>query len=154
MKVYDHIVIAVDSGETSKLALHEAIRLAKDQHTKLVIVHVVDLTFAGEGGMWVGLEEYIKTIRDAANALMSKYEKIVIKEGVKVESYVVEMTGPDDRIAEEIVAATKRLHGDLLVLGTHGRNGVRRFFLGSVAEEVIHIAKTPILLIRAKEKKE
>lgn len=151
--MYDHIVVAIDNSDTSQRALQEAIRLAKDQHTKLHLVHIIDLSFAGEGGMWVGLEDYIKSIREGANALIAVCEKKVKSEDVKVESYLIEMTGPDERIGEQIVDAVRRLKGDLLVLGTHGRSGFRRFLLGGVAEEVIRIANAPILLVRAKEKK-
>ncbi len=149
--MYNHIIVAVDNSDTSRLALNEAILLAKDQHTKLALVHIVDLSFAGEGGMWIGLEEYLQSVREAANLLINKLEKIVKDAGIKIETYLVEMTGSNGRIAEEIVAAVRRLHGDLLIIGTHGRSGFRRFLLGSIADEVIHIANTPILLVRGQE---
>ncbi len=66
------------------------------------------------------------------------------------ESLLVEMKSPQDRVSEKIIEAAKAWPADLLVIGTHGRRGVHHLFLGSVAEEVIHIAPMPILLLRGK----
>ena len=53
--------------------------------------------------------------------------------------------------ADEIVKAAADEHADLLVMGTHGRNGLERFFLGSVADRVIRTAPCPVLTVRTPE---
>lgn len=56
------------------------------------------------------------------------------------------------RISEKINEASRSWKANLLVRGTHGRHGLNRLFLGSVAEEIIRITPIPVLLIRGKEK--
>jgi len=52
--------------------------------------------------------------------------------------------------ADEIVAEARRRRADLIVVGTHGRTGLRRFFLGSVAARVVTLARCPVLTVGAR----
>lgn len=149
--MYKHIIVAVDTSAVSEMLLREAIKVARNQESTIIIIHILDMSFISEGGMWVGLEAYLKNMNEAGIALLSHSTKKIESAGIKVESHLIEMTKSTDNIAGEIVATVKKLHGDLLVLGTHGRRGFRRFLLGSVAEEVIRSATTPVLLIRGDE---
>lgn len=56
-----------------------------------------------------------------------------------------------DRVADEIARNAKAWHADLIVIGTHGRRGVSRMFIGSVAESLIRIAPAPVLLMRGRQ---
>jgi nucleotide-binding universal stress UspA family protein len=152
--MYKQIVVAVDDSNTSLLALEEAIKLAAVHQAVLNLVHVVDVSFASEGGMWIGLDEYLVSIRKNANTILQQLEDRVKKAKLNVKTYLIEMTGPRESIAEEILSAVQNIKGDLLAIGTHGRRGFRRLILGSVAEEVIRIATIPILLIRGNDEEE
>ena len=60
----------------------------------------------------------------------------------------VRMATEQGDAAESILDAADALHADLIAMSTHGRSGVRRFVLGSVADRVLHHARVPVLLIR------
>jgi len=70
--------------------------------------------------------------------------------GVAVETRLIEIDTLGHRIPEVIVADAEAWPADLIVICTHGRSGLSRMFLGSVAEGVVRVATKPVLLIRGK----
>ena len=70
---------------------------------------------------------------------------------IKFEAKLIELISSQGRIAEVIAEEAANWSADLLVLGTHGRRGFSRLFIGSVAENTVRIATTPVLLIRSPE---
>ena len=147
--MYQHILVAVDGSDTSNMALKEAIKLAKDQDAAVRIVHVVDLipTFTDleTPGQFV---QYQDALRQLGEKTLSDAKGLAEKSAIQVEGlmHVIEAAGEHvyDAIAEEAV----RWPADLIVIGTHGRRGIRRFILGSVAEGVMRVATKPVLLVR------
>jgi nucleotide-binding universal stress UspA family protein len=146
--MYKRILVAVDESETAKLALNEAIALAKDQHATLRLVHVVDLTPAYTDVEASYTLEYQKALRAAGQKLIDDYLSLARAAEIEFDAkmLVVETLGQHiyDAIEEEAV----QWRADLIVTGTHGRRGVRRLMLGSVAEGVARVSTKPVLLIR------
>mgnify|MGYP002392576450 CR=1 FL=1 len=70
--------------------------------------------------------------------------------GVAVETSLITIEDLDERIPEAIADDAEAWSADLIVIGTHGRRGLSRLFLGSIAEGVIRVATKPVLLIRGK----
>lgn len=149
--MYKNILVAVDGSETSQLALAEALMLAKELTIKLQIIHVVDETFFTTGEVWFDIDQYQAAVKEEGKIVLNKMVALAQKAEVTVESQLIEINEFYERVGGKIMAFAKASHIDLLVIGTHGRRGFRRFMLGSVAEEVIRIATMPVLLIRAKE---
>jgi nucleotide-binding universal stress UspA family protein len=146
--------VAVDGSDTSNLALREAIKLAKDQQALLRLVHVVD-----ESPAYMAMDnatiqdsdliaEIKKSLRATGQNILSAGVAMVREAGVTADTAMptVEMLGP--RIYDAIEEEAARWPADLIVIGTHGRRGVRRLLLGSVAEGVARIATKPVLLVR------
>ena len=146
--MFKKILVAVDGSAASDLAAQEAVQLAKEQQAQLRVVHVVDeVSFNWPD---VGdFEEYIAAFRASGRKLLDKAEADARAAGVVVETKLLEVETLGHRIAELITAEADSWPADLIVIGTHGRRGVTRLLLGSVAEGVARIAGKPVLLIRA-----
>jgi len=146
--MYERILVAVDNSSTSDKALEEAIKLAQVHKAILRLVHVVDTAMLDvDNGGLVSIHEVAQALRQGGDSLLKQSEVRVRAADVAVETSLLETLGVT-RIATEIVDAAKKWPADLIVLGTHGRRGFVHLLLGSVAEDVVRIATTPVLLIR------
>jgi len=149
MSAYRKILVAVDGSPASGKGLREAIRLARAERAKLFILHVVDefQAFAAMDGL-VGLPgaDLLSALREGGKRILAKAVGIALKQKIKPKGILREMlSGP---AAYPIVREARKLRADLIVLGTHGRRGVRRLVLGSDAEQVVRTASVPVLLVR------
>ncbi len=151
--MYDRILAALDGSETSERALQHAIKLASEQHAKLRLLHVVDELGMNLGqtptpdAFWIAARQAGDRILDAANAR-------VLMVGLEAETKLLEMRtfgAVVRRVADLIVEDAQRWQADLIVVGTHGRRGLNKILLGSVAEGVIRLSPVPVLLIRGPE---
>jgi nucleotide-binding universal stress UspA family protein len=148
MSAYRKILVAVDGSPAATKGLREAIRLAKEEHAQLVILHAVDefYAFATPEGA-APLTDLLPVLREGGQRVLAKAKSFAAREKVKVTTVLREkMGGP---VADFIVREARKQRADLIVLGTHGRRGVRRMVLGSDAEQVVRAASVPVLLVRA-----
>ncbi len=147
--MYKHILVAVDGSETSNLALNEAIRLASEQQATIRLIHVVDLI-----PTYTDLEtpsqvvEYQEALRKIGQDVLTGCQSLTKKSGIQADVQLHIIETPGEHIYDAIEAEAMRWPADLIVIGTHGRRGIRRFILGSIAEGVIRVASKPVLLIR------
>jgi len=149
MSAYRKILVAVDGSPASSKGLREAIRLARAERAKLFILHVVDefQAFAAMDGL-VGAPgaDLLSALREGGKRILAKAMGTALKQKIKPKGILREMlSGP---AAYPIVREARKLRADLIVLGTHGRRGVRRLVLGSDAEQVVRTASVPVLLVR------
>jgi nucleotide-binding universal stress UspA family protein len=146
--MYGRILVPIDGSATSNLALKEAIKLATEQRSVLRLVHVVDLTLAYSDAAAPYALEYQKALQAEGQKLVADCSAVVSAAGVKFDtaSLVIDVIG--QHIYDAIEEEAKRWGADLIVIGTHGRRGVRRLFLGSVAEGLARVSSKPVLLIR------
>jgi nucleotide-binding universal stress UspA family protein len=150
MGAYRKILVAVDGGAASNKGLREAMRIAKAEDAQLFILHVVDEypALAALDGMMAGAPgaDLVPALRAGGKRVLARAEAAARKQGLKAKALLREMlSGP---AAYPIVREAKKLGADLIVLGTHGRRGVRRLVLGSDAEQVVRTATVPVLLVR------
>ena len=143
------ILVSLDGGKASELALGQAARLAKSLGSELVLLHVVPNLWvppAYEALMFdVGSRQELDAkMREEGQAILKKAE--VCAQGLKVKT-VLRDSG-DMRIAPAILEVAKAEQADLIALGTHGYSGFDRLLLGSVAEAVVHHAPVPVLVVR------
>lgn len=148
LKMYNRILVAVDESDTSNLALKEAINLAKDQHSTLRLVHVVDLTPAYTDVEAPYAAEYQKALQAAGQKLIESYSSLAREAQNDFGSKLIAIDTLGRRIRDAIEEEVKQWQADLIVIGTHGRRGVRRLLRGSVAEGVARVASEPVLLVR------
>ena len=147
---YKRILVPVDGSSTSKAGLREAIALAKGQGASLLLVHVADQHYIALMGMdssAAGMSEVMESVKRAGRGILKSAQGVADKAGVKASAVLLEtLTGP---AADLIVRQAKKSGADLIVLGTHGRRGVRRLLMGSDAEQVVRNAPVPVMLVRS-----
>jgi nucleotide-binding universal stress UspA family protein len=150
MSAYRKILVAVDGSSASAKGLREAIRLAKAERARLFILHVVDeypALAALDGMVAAPGVDLLPALREGGKRVLAKAQAVAARNGLKAKGILREMlSGP---AAYPIVREARKLRADLIVLGTHGRRGVRRMVLGSDAEQVVRTASVPVLLVRA-----
>lgn len=145
---YKKIMVAVDGSATSNQALQEAIELAQDQKSFLRIIYVLDESIVKYADSFIDFETLWKAYKEEGEDFLEKLNHQVKEANINFDTHLVILKFAEGRIAEKIVSEAQDWQADLLVIGTHGRQGISRFFLGSVAEKVLRIATMPILLIR------
>ncbi len=148
--IYQHIMVAVDGSDTSKLALQEAIQIAQNLKSNLRIITVFDERFISYSEFYIDHDSLIPSFKEQGQNTLNTMEELARKSKIKYECRLVALKAEEGRIAEKIVAESNAWHADLLVIGTHGRRGFSHLFLGSVAEGVMRIATMPVLLVRGK----
>jgi nucleotide-binding universal stress UspA family protein len=148
MTVFRRILVATDFSEASAPAVELAVRLAKSWGAQLLVAHVYDeprlpeLSFAH-----VRLyEEFESKVKADAALQLGEVAGNARADGVGTEELLLK--GFAD---EAIVQAARGKAADLILIGTHGRRGAGRFFLGSVAARVIATAPCPVLTVRSQE---
>jgi nucleotide-binding universal stress UspA family protein len=147
---YKRILVPVDGSGASNLGLREAIQLAKSARASLQLVHVVDQHYVLMSGAEMGIysKDLMPSLRQAGRSVLRKAETLVKKQGVNCSSTLLEtLTGP---AADPIVRQARRWRADLIVIGTHGRRGLRRLVMGSDAEQIVRSSPVPVLLVRSK----
>ena len=150
--MYEKILVAVDGIATSERALTEAIKLATLTDARLRLVNVVeDPTCAiGRGRYPVACSAgMLKALKDAGEQVLDKARAAARAHRVDVDTALIENIG--GRVSDSILEEAVRCGAGLLVLGTHGRRGFRRFMLGSDAEQILCAARVPVLLVRSDE---
>jgi nucleotide-binding universal stress UspA family protein len=147
MKSIQRILFATDFSSASGKAFDRAIDLAKDNGAQLTVAHVYEppsrLSLDGYVLPQV-YDEFEAALREEAEKQLAPLVSRAAKAGVQAQSLLVK--GIPYRA---IARAAKTSNADLVVLGTHGRTGVARLFLGSVAARVISTAPCPVLTVRA-----
>jgi nucleotide-binding universal stress UspA family protein len=136
------VLVAVDGSSYGDAALEKAMDLAEAYGGDLSIAYVVDVN---EEFYAQAPEMVEKMVRDA-KALLDEMKKKAEARGLKAETYVRE--GDAHRWIIELAAERK---ADLIVMGSHGRTGLKRLLMGSVAEKVIGLSSVPVLVAKTAE---
>ena len=144
------IFVAIDNSSTAQKALEEAIRLACALGARLCIATAADegpLIQHGMGlGSFINIDKVVQEMRDTSNDLLSTAVALAATAGCQAESLFIESA--QRRVAEMIAEAAQQWNADLIVVGTHGRRGFERLLVGSVAENLVRIATTSLMLVR------
>jgi nucleotide-binding universal stress UspA family protein len=145
--MYAKILVPVDGSETSRLGLQHAILLAKDQKAALRLLHVVHDYLIAEGrhGL-VKSGELLKELREHGQAILNDAATSARAQGVEADTATVET--PMGPVGAAIAEYAQQWPADLIVIGTHGRRGIRRLVMGSDAEYVVRTTPVPVLLVR------
>lgn len=150
--MYRRILVPVDGSETGKKGLEEAIRLAEALESELRIIHIVDdsvLALNPEAG--VAAAPLVEDFAETGREILEEARALASAQGTPAGIVLHEnFTG---RVADLIVDEAKSWHAELIVMGTHGRRGIRHAVLGSDAEAVVHASPVPVLLVRTPGRK-
>lgn len=149
--MFKRILVAVDGSLASAAGFKAALDLAVDQEATLVVLHVVDDAVPRSNFDDVVypksyLETYLAASEKYGRKLTDHAAASARSSDVKTEPAVLRAQGHS--VAEVIVAHARKQKADIIVLGTHGRRGLKRVLMGSDAEEVVRSAPVPVLLVR------
>ena len=146
--MYANILVAVDGSEASKYAVNEAIQIARLSGGKLTAVYVLDqsaaFTYAGACDPHLLTD----TARQVGRGFLDKACAKMQKFAVTGDSEIIETQGIGEDVATCLARCAAQFRADLVVMGTHGRRGMRRMVIGSVAERFVRQSTCPVLLIR------
>ncbi|WP_266079962.1 universal stress protein [Haladaptatus caseinilyticus] len=148
--MYDRILIPTDGSEGTQTAISHAITHAKTYDAELHVLHVIDqsaVEVTAPMADGVPVEIVQEQLGEQGQMLVEAVTEQATAAGVSTTTELVEYGQPHERIQ-----AYASEHGiDLIVLGTHGRSGIQRHLLGSVAEKVIRSAEIPVLAVQLDE---
>ena len=145
--MYDRIVVPLDGSEFANISLTHAKLLARRLDVPIHLVRAIDPTVINRVGAtsigfdYSAVDELITEEEQAATTFIDKQVESLEADGFNVTGVVLR------GYAAAAVNSTTQ-EGDLIVMASHGRSGVRRWFLGSVAEEIVRQSTVPVLLIR------
>jgi nucleotide-binding universal stress UspA family protein len=137
------ILVAVDFGEASSHALDWALDLASRIGAEVTVMHAYEPPVYGfpEGALVVTADVATR-LASGAQAALSSLVQARSRAGVPLRS-VLKQGVP----WEEINAAAEEIQADMVVVGTHGRKGLSRMFLGSIAERVVRTSSRPVVTV-------
>ncbi len=137
-----------DFSRASAAAFAKAVDMAKTNRAELVVVHVLS-PFVPFGGEEYSSPKVYQELEARSRAQAQKDLNVLVakakKAGTRAKSLLTEGIPH-----EQILRAARSKRAELVVLGTHGRTGLARFFLGSVASRVVSMARCPVLTVRGK----
>lgn len=146
--MYSRILVATDLSEDSDRALAAADAIAKRDHAKLALIHVMPnlapISMLFPQAVASGALATADLERKAGEAVTDRLRNLTGREGDEVEIFVE--TGND---YAAVVERAEEWKADLVVVGSHGRTGMKRALLGSVSEKIVRYAHADVLIARA-----
>lgn len=145
--MYERILVPIDGSELAERALTEAEQLARLTGAQLLLVRVVSFPNVSAAGLgaWEmqqsALAQLVEQDTAEATSYLDEVQRRISAEGLAVKSEVRR-----GLVVPGILDGTRP--GDLIVMSTHGRGGIKRWFLGSVAEDIVRQSAVPVLLVR------
>ena len=146
--MYQRILVPVDGSATAKRALQEAVKLSGGK-AKLRLVYVVEESYAldATGYAFIDYSALLEAVRQTGERTLAQAAEEAHQSGMMAETTLLEASG--ERISRVIEGEANNWKADLIVIGTHGRSGINRMLMGSVAEEVVRGASVPVLMVHA-----
>ena len=146
MPRFSHILVPVDFGGPSQAGLDLAVELAHRLGSALTVVHSYEIAAYAYDGMMLSTTDLILPIEKAASAQLDKTL-------AELQRTFPAATGllRNGVAWEQILSAAEDCKADLIVLGTHGRTGIKRALLGSVAEKVVRMSPIPVMTVRGSD---
>jgi nucleotide-binding universal stress UspA family protein len=145
--MYSRILVPVDGSAPAECGLREAIRIALATRAKVVVLNVVnEFPILMDPVALADYNNLLEVLRRTGEEVAARAAKAVTDAGLECETVVLDATSGS--VAPVIVEQIAQHHCDLVVMGTHGRRGMKRLALGSDAELVVRHAPVPVLLVK------
>ncbi|MCM3569602.1 universal stress protein [Neobacillus mesonae] len=143
---YTNILVAIDGSKEADWAFKKGIEIAKRNHAKMLLVHVIDTR------SFALVEAYDTVIGDRAEKMAKEmlvnYKKQAEEAGLSDVQYEIDFGSPKVRIPRELAKNHKI---DLILCGATGLNVVERIFIGSVSEHIVRYAPCDVLVVRTEK---
>jgi nucleotide-binding universal stress UspA family protein len=138
---FKHILVPTDFGEPSERAVDVAVDLAEKLGADLLLLHAVWIPaslYPYADGLYLPIDEWNRAGTTALDAAVA---------GLKTRYPRIEGLLATNDPAQAILEIAKKHGSDLIVMGTHGRRGLSRLFLGSVAAKIVRMSPVPVLTV-------
>jgi len=146
MGLYEHILVPTDGSEATERAVREAVDLAAAHDATIHALYVLNTASFASIPTESSVDGVSEMLEREGDVALDAVEAIAHEKGVPVER--VQLDGSP---AREIIRYADRSDVDLIVMGTHGRGGIDRLLLGSVAERVVRSSTVPVLTVRVED---
>jgi len=147
--MYRKILLAIDGGHASRLATIEVAALAKAMDAALEVVYVLDDREPLFEVAYLDRNELWRCMAELGRGALRAAGDVLAAAGVTCTLVLADKCVKPGRIAETIVAKAEGWDADLIAMGTHGRHGMQRVLMGSVARSVLMQWDGPVLLTRS-----
>lgn len=142
--LFKKILVATDGSENAKRAASYGVNIAKATGAEVHALYIISTQHAVTTRTVMGWSEaFEEYLANKGGVAIADVEKLGKEAGVKVEPVFLKGI-PADKILEY----AEENNIDLIVMGTHGLTGIKRFLIGSVAESVVRHSKAPVMVIR------
>ena len=144
--MFKHLLVPIDGSPTAQLAVDKAIALARAFGSSVTVLFVVDpYPFTGVGSDFAyGQTQYLSAAKAEATEALAAARMALEAAGIKVNATLVEAHS----IWRGILDAAESGAADLIVMGSHGRSGIEKLVLGSVAQRVVSHATVTVMVVR------
>ncbi|WP_296225629.1 universal stress protein [Ralstonia sp. UBA689] len=147
--MYHKILLAIDGSHASNLALHQAIVVGKATGAEVEALFVADSTDAALDMTGFDSIDYAQRVIECGRDTLADAATKLQAAGVAHSTKLLEKAVAPGQISSTIVAEANETGADLIVLGTHGRRGLKHLVMGSVAEGVVRKTNKPVLMVRS-----
>ena len=144
--MFKKILLPVDGSSTSNQAIEKTIAMAEAFKSEVTLVSVIDdYAFTGVGVDFAyGQTEYLQAATAEANATLDAAKQLFEARGIAVATTLVE----GHAVYRGILDTAQSTGADLIIMGSHGRQGLKKLVLGSVAAQVLSHAHLPVMIVR------
>jgi len=144
--MYSRIVVPLDGSKMAERSLPHAVDLARKISVPIHLIRVVDLThFERTAPYGLGLAQATFELARTEEESESHRYLLNVTDELLAQGFAVSDEIRFGVVFQEIVDASRA--GDVIVIASHGRGGVSRWFIGSVAEDIVRHSRTPVLLV-------
>lgn len=147
MTTYKHLLVPVDESPMSYAAAEQALSLAKDLNCPVTIMSVIAVDpFVGVDFYKVApaITDYFMQAEQNAQNRLAEIQQSFSRQGISVDTKIIRGVAA----SEGIVQIANEIGADLIIMGSHGRTGVKKMMLGSVAQNVLTQSPVPVLIVK------
>lgn len=140
--IMQKILVAHDGSKSSDKALKKAVELAVNSNASLTVLSVVPELYLTEFSD-EDRNRIARTLEEETRQSMEKIRKSLSSKSIEVKM-VIRQGDP----AEKILETAQKMKVDLIVTGSHGRHGAKKFLLGSVSSKVVDYSRCPVMVVK------
>ncbi|MBL8320871.1 MAG: universal stress protein [Acinetobacter sp.] len=147
MITYQHILVPVDESPISYAAVEQALALAKSLNSQVTVMSVIAVDpFFGVDFYKVApaITDYFMQAEKNAKERLEDIKQSFIRDGIAVDVKLIHGVSP----SEGIIQVADEVSADLIIMGSHGRTGLQKVMLGSVAQNVLTQSPIPVLIVK------
>lgn len=146
--MFGKILVALDGSHCARHALRTAMDLALVHGSQIDAVYVVDDSEPLLDVAFVRRDDLLRSMADYGRGVLADASHMLDRKGIAHDTLLIRTPIRKGQIGPTLVDQAERSHAELIVMGTHGRRGFYRLFMGSVSQAVVAASRIPVMLVR------